>query len=404
MGLRQWLYQNISIRLKKGAALLTMEHNPLTLWRKKAELAQKTSPLIAAKFYKIALRQYFRAKKTLQNPKSIVILMPCKGIGDRIIFSGIQKSLSDASLAVYVVTKKEHAFLYENDPCVRGIIHYDPTLTRKAILQQAGTLAFDLCVDFFCYEAEIAPIITLLDVLRPRCFIVYNDEPYYRECADATIAFSACDRHIARRGQMLIDYLGLNTTLAPYYLYIPQKNRDEAKNFLQAYRDKRMIVFNPFASNARRSFSLPQIELILKTILEKYPHTIIVLIGEAHKLQTIVQANMCTTAMTGRDPRVLFSAHDAFFTAAALVGEADIVISCETSIVHVSNVFKKPLVSVYAGGYFMGYQAQVAYAPDYDGAIQLCSSDVTGSDWADVDAMPVEKIMQAFDLLYKKIF
>ena len=138
----------------------------------------------------------------------------------------------------------------------------------------------------------------------------------------------------------------------------------EIKKFLANYENKLICIFNPYASSERRSFSQKQIQEIIINC-SKFSNLTTIIVGSAKKISLI---------SAGEKENIIFNKLEHFFYTIALIKHCDLVISVDTSIVHIANAYNKPLISVYSSeidNLNPKYENDYVYKPNYDKAIQI---------------------------------
>ena len=99
-------------------------------------------------------------------------------------------------------------------------------------------------------------------------------------------------------------------------------------------------VFNPYAASKHRSFSNENIEKISKIILEKDYGTLI-LIGNRDKIRELKKLNI------SKENKVKVIETKGMSEVAELIKKADLIVSPDTSIVHLARAFDKKMICIY---------------------------------------------------------
>jgi ADP-heptose:LPS heptosyltransferase len=152
---------------------------------------------------------------------------------------------------------------------------------------------------------------------------------------DQVISSYDLQGHISNRYTALLSYLELPSESYEYSISVPEKNQDEAAKLLSGIKEKYIVTFAPYGSVRERFFSEQQIAAVLSYFSDS-DDVHVVIIGEQHKIKHIDDAKNVTK-----------NHYSSFFTAAEIIKRCDLVISPDTSIVHLSRAFNKKIVCVY---------------------------------------------------------
>lgn len=178
------------------------------------------------------------------------------------------------------------------------------------------------------------------------------------------------DKHVTKKFAQVLEYLGIKEYDLSYKIDVLKNYEDEVLKFISQFKDKKIVCLNAFAGDERRSFSIEQVEKITKYI-SYYEDTVVILIGsqeQMKKLSVIKQSNIFLTPVSlGRISH-----------AVALIRFADLVITPDTSVVHMANAYNKKMISVYNNRKEDGdVDINVVWGPNYTNCVQLFTKD----DW-----------------------
>ena len=99
-------------------------------------------------------------------------------------------------------------------------------------------------------------------------------------------------------------------------------------------------MFNPYAASKHRSFSIENIEKISKIILEK-DYEKLILIGNEDKIRELKKLNI------SKENKVKIIETRGMSEVAELIKGANLVVSPDTSIVHLARAFDKKMICIY---------------------------------------------------------
>lgn len=316
---------------------------------------------IFLKKVKLDAQLFFLDKRTRSEPvrfpekMNIVILCNAFGIGDAIVMSGLVNALHQHGHNITMLCEKRTAFIFEGSPLVANVIVFDKLSDLKHIPQTS----YDLLIDIND-KNHLSPVrFKIIKALDPQISLTLNQKQY--KIYDISIDYLQPKKHTSFRHREVMKYLGLSDTRYDYSLTIPADIEASTRHFIQSLGAGKITVINPYSTEQSRDMSAAQMADI-SAYLEEKTGSAVVYIGTPQQLDKIQST-----------PGVKFSS-PSFLHAAALIKAADLVISPDTSIVHLCKVYNKKLICLYNNKvYGQGYQNNIVWGPDYDNAIQIFS-------------------------------
>ena len=182
---------------------------------------------------------------------------------------------------------------------------------------------------------------------------------------------------------------GLEIPMAERYPYVhlPEQALQQAQQQLAAWgfdtRQGPLILLNPFAKSHKRGWPLERItELITRMQQQpKWADACFLIKAMPHDLAKV----NAVVAGAGLARTQAFSAVDNFFQLPAMLAQCDLIISVETSIMHLANAVHVPVVALMR-------KKNPEWAP-FDGANSTVLTVARRNDW--VEAISVERVLQA---------
>ena len=171
------------------------------------------------------------------------------------------------------------------------------------------------------------------------------------------------------------------------YVDIPEQALQQAQEQLAAWdfspRRGPLVLLNPFAKSHKRSWPLERIaELIARMqTMPKWENACFLINAmpqELAKVNAVVQAHKLPRTQA-------FSAVDNFFQLPAMLAQCDLIISVETSIMHLANAVHVPVVALMR-------KKNPEWAP-FDSDNSTVITVARRSDW--VKAISVEQVLKA---------
>ena len=324
---------------------------------------------------KLALLDRKKKVRTALNPQqyhSVAILMNDQGIGDAIVSSYLIKSLREKGLKTYVVVEKRIKFLFDQFITVDGILLYDKKKGIKQFKKQLTNLKIDVVIDLVDRGHNSVRRSQVILAINPSHTIGFNQDKY--KLYDTSIFYDQYTSHISMRSKKVLQLFNIEDNLIKYYINIPTECAISAKNFILPYisANKNIIIFNPYGSNTARSFSDTQIDSIL-SCLSQYDNCVTVVVGEPNKIKHI-----------DTPPNIIINPLTSFFETVALIEFATLVITVDTSIVHVASIYNKKMLCIYNNRIIDNkFINNFVWGPNYPNALQIFTKENLGTGLGD---------------------
>lgn len=304
--------------------------------------------------------------------KRVLLLRLDDKIGDMVVTTGTAKQLADNGYHVSVLTGNVCKSMLAFCDAVQQTYLYEKRMSLRSLRAQH----FDVVIDFddvVDYER-----LRLLFLLAPRHVIGFNkpNSAIY----SPKLNWRNSEQHITERHRQVLALFNLPPVPFHYHL-----GRDPAAAALVAPltlpADRRLIAINPFTGAEDKDFSREQVQGLIAHIRQHHQECRILLIGHSDKLQSL------------QIPTAEYVANSTINTAIEIVRNADLVISPDTSIVHIACAFNTPLLAVYntrrlKDSGLVGYKI---WAPNYSHATQIVTACPAIRD------LPVTTLIQALD-------
>ena len=161
------------------------------------------------------------------------------------------------------------------------------------------------------------------------------------------VQFDVNSDHITERYNQLLKLLSLKPVSNLTYSYqLDQNAAEKVLELLSQRREqhpfKRLIVLNSFAGARLRNLNLDTTKNLVLELTQRFPESLIVSIGNVGDLKIL---NRWHSEL--ENPQWTFFNYGSLEFNAALVASADLVISPDTSIVHMACALKIKIVAVY---------------------------------------------------------
>ena len=157
-----------------------------------------------------------------------------------------------------------------------------------------------------------------------------------------------------------------------------------------------MVVFNPFAASKHRNINLENIVKIGKIILEDKDN-ILIFIGEEKRKKEL------ENVMKELGNNTFFPELKDIMETSYLISKADLIITPDTSIVHIAAAFKRKLIAIYRLDNRVENEVnRYLWGPNYKEAVQIFSRDlqVKNGEEPDINKFDMKEIKKEI----KKVF
>ncbi|WP_130891108.1 glycosyltransferase family 9 protein [Fusobacterium ulcerans] len=321
------------------------------------------------------------------NIRKVLFLRYDGKIGDMVIntlmFREIKKRYPYVEIGV--VTKEGAKAIIETNPNVDKIYEYKKD--RKNIKKLASKISeekYDLLIDF----SEMLRVnqMMLINLSEARFNMGLNKENW--NLFDISYSKPEGYIHITEIYRGILEKIGITDININYELFFTEKQKNKVNDLLKSINHKKIIVFNPFAASKHRDISLENILKIGKIVL-KNKNNILIFIGEGKRkkeLENIIKE-------LGKD--VIFPELENIIETSYLISKADLVITPDTSIVHIAAAFKRKLIGIYRLDNRVENEVnRYLWAPNYRGAVQIFSKDfeVKNGEEANINRFDIREI------------
>ncbi|MHA1063403.1 glycosyltransferase family 9 protein [Enterobacter ludwigii] len=304
----------------------------------------------------------FSKNKTRLRPektKSVVILMYGSGIGDAIIMTGLIKKISDAGIKVSVIAELRTGHIFENLPFIKNIYIISKTGNNDIACEEVKNNNYDALIDVDDISHHSPAKIEVIKKCNAKHVIGINQ---FSRVFDTSIRMNLKSVHISAKHKAVARLLGMKAENMNYHICLNNSALEDTKAYLRNFNVSKIIILNPYGTEESRTMSFLQINEICRLCHEHYGVTPFI-IGAQEQIKRIPQS----------EHHVIFPLPE-FAHAAAIISFADVVISPDTSIVHLCKSLNKKLVCIYNNKVsHKGVSNNILYGPDYDNALQIFS-------------------------------
>lgn len=324
----------------------------------------------------IAKLLWDKRTKVTFNPDSVktILLVRNEGkVGDIIVSTPLIRSLHHAGYIVDLLVTEACYDVIKYSPFIRHIYqsgncsynHYLKSLNHtvsKSTMKMLNRNKYDLIIDPCLAETPVHRMKLFRDI-NARFIIGLNKDP---DISHYTISapFINKKQHVTELLSLIGKSIGVKAEgNVTYSLHFPDAVLDEVRAFIRPWRNRKKIVINAFAGTPGRNFSQQQLLAIIKLINSYDREVKIIILDHRNEIMVPLPGDVV------KNP--FFTLHHVM----ALIKKSDVVITPDTSIVHISAAWKKPLIAVYKN-----LPNNNMWAPGYENASHIIVHDDKTSD------------------------
>lgn len=326
--------------------------------------------------------------------KSILFLRYDGKIGDMVVntfmFREIKKRYPNIKIGV--VARGENEKIIEGNKYVDKIYEYDKKKVSK-LAHQIKNEKYDLLVDF----SEMLRVKQMMFINKCNCRFNMGLDKKDWKLFDISINsnedFIWTD-HITKRYCAYLKKMGIEDKInCNYDIYI--KNTNKFNYIFENAKDRKYVVINPYGASKHKSFNTQTLKQLINFI-GKY-NLKIILLYYGDKIKEIKELENLKNVFIPKD---ISSISDSIF----LINKSDLVITPDTSIVHIASALKKMMISVYppnGGQYGVDH---IVWAPnDKNATVLFCQDKKTKYDEIDINTFNEEKMEENITEKIKEI-
>ncbi|MEI2606099.1 glycosyltransferase family 9 protein [Erwinia aphidicola] len=309
-----------------------------------------------------------KRRKSFFDIKSIktVLLLRNEGtIGDIVISTPLVKRLSESGYTVDLLVTKSSSETVKYNPYVRNIYEagdcnnevflkkFSHTVAESTI-KQLNKNNYDLVIDLCLFDIPVHRMMLFRDI-NAKAVLGFNKWGCINHYSKS-IPFENGKEHVTNAISLVAKNMDLGFyNRHSYDLHIPDAIAFEVRNYLSAWEGKIKVVINAFTGSPERNLSREQLTQTIEMLNENSNNIVIIILDHKKELDVPLPYN------------VLINPFNSLHHVMELIKNVDLIISPDTSIVHISAAWKKPLISVYKNV----TDNNDLWAPGYKEAIQI---------------------------------
>ena len=300
--------------------------------------------------------------------QKIGLVMVGTGIGDAIVMSGLIKILHLAGKMVFVICDYRQYQIYSE------LISVDKIFIVKegrGGYKSAKSLNIhvDVVVDFRDPDHKLYERIWLLQAVKYKYAVGFNQTDL--RFFDVNILRDEIKTHWSDRLLDFAKLLHVKFKNFSYDLHFSDLTKVRVNELVKNIHKNKIVIFNPTASDRYRSLSIEFIQELLTYL------------GRMSNVAVIV-LNVKDKNLIKEFPNVIFNPFVGLGENFYLVSKCSLMITVDTSLVHVGNFFDVVMIGIYNNRLADGkYNNNILWGPNYPKAIQVFSCDHEGTETGD---------------------
>ena len=298
------------------------------------------------------LRKLTNKKHVNFNPKDSksVLFLRYDRIGDMLITTPVFRAfkISYPDTKVIVVASDLNKDILTNNPYVdKVIINHKNNLLRDIFsLIRLRMINIDTCVEFD--HSVIPHAIIRLKIIKPKIVISVKKDGRYGVSGNELIIYDYFtnkknNTHSSRIWLDTLEPFGISENSNKYDLFINSLQEEVALNFLNKFNSKCKIGINLEGAVKGKKILFSELKEISKGIKHINKNIQIIILtspkNQKNVAKMVNQMNLKYVSPSYKTKTIQ--------DVAAIIKNLDLIISPDTSIVHIASAFNKPIVSIH---------------------------------------------------------
>lgn len=318
---------------------------------------------------------------------SIIIMRDDGKIGDMVVSSFIYREIKKQypNIKIGVVTRKGATDIIKDNHYVDKIYEYKKDSSYlKNLANEIAKEKYDLLID----TSTILREKQIMFINKCGCKINLGVDKEGWQLFDISVPEEK-NSHITKRFINILEVLGIKEIQSNYDIQISdealvkvEKKIKEEENILEA-SGKERIILNPYTASKHRNFNRKNIEKIIEILL-KYRENELYLLGHGENKKEILEIKEKI-----KDKRVHYIELAGIQEVIALIKNCEMIISPDTSIVHIGVGLDKKVIAIYRED-VIGNNS-ILWGPNSDKAIQIFSKENKDDDINNFDMREIER-------------
>jgi len=279
-----------------------------------------------------------------------VLFLRYDRIGDMVITTPVFRELKLAypHISITVLASKANQDILLNNPYVDHIVtnHKNNLLQDLPSLLQLRKQKFDVCIEFD--HSVIPHAIIRLKIINPKKVISVKKDGRYGVDGSELLLYDfytekPSNAHFRDIWLATLKPFGIKPKSNSYDLFVANNQQKQAQNFIKQYSSKFLVGINLEGAVKGKKIKFSELYQICQGLHKENKNIQIIILTTPSNIRSI---NEKVTEIS-LDYVVTSYKTNTILDAAALISQLDLIITPDTSIVHIASVFNKPIVTVH---------------------------------------------------------
>ncbi|MDR1418016.1 MAG: hypothetical protein LBI80_02510 [Endomicrobium sp.] len=323
-----------------------------------------------------------------KNIKSILVFRNDDKIGDMVIstliFREIKKHYPDIKIIVLCGKNNAEILKYNKNVDLTYIISGN-FLRDLPVYINLRRQHISLGIDFYTFGLCFIPML-ILRIVAVNVLIGFYKNLY--NIYDLSIDKDFFNEHITKRYEYVLKFFKIDNQNLNYDVFTSDLEDNTAKELLKKSTTRYNIVLNPFAASKHRSFSFNKLQSLISDLEKKFDCSIFVICNKKNRKKLHALKNN----------KIFICSFNSILSSASLIRYSDIIITPDTSIVHIASAFNKKTVALYLDYSKISEKINVIWGPNNKNAISISLNIKSGTE-NDIENISNNDILNAVEKL-----
>ena len=313
-------------------------------------------------------RKKNKNENIVMNKVSKILFLRYDGkIGDMIIntlmFREIKKAYPDVEIGV--VVRGANRQVIENNPHIDKIYEYDKSSKKiKKLAKKIEEEKYDILIDF----SEVLRVkqMMFINLCKVKYNIGINKKKW--NIFDINIDYIENKKHVTNRYAEVLKLLGIKELDLSYDIYLTDGQVNMGKKFRESIPHKKLVALNPYGASKYRTFNKGKILEICREVLSDKENALTFVFSPEKKRDIEIIANELGERV------YLCDKVKGIMDSAAILKYSDLLITTDTSIVHLGVALNKDMIAVYRSDEGTGEHNSIVWGPN-SGKVKVLYSE-----------------------------
>jgi len=285
----------------------------------------------------------------IKNAKNVLFFRYDR-IGDMVITTPVFRELKLAcpNIKITVLASKINKEVLNNNPYVDHIItnHKNFFFSDLPSLLKLRQQKFDVCVEFD--HSVIPHAIIRLKIINPKKIISIKKDGRYGVNGNELSMYDVYTEKL-KKGHFRDIWLevlrpfDVSPKSNDYDLFITSELKNEAQNFIKKYSSKFLVGINLEGAVKGKKIRFSELYQICQGLHQQNNNIQVIILTSPGNYRRTGQK----IKEMGLDYVVMSYKTDTILNVSAIINQLDLIITPDTSIVHIASYFNKPLVTIH---------------------------------------------------------